>query len=234
VLIVGVDGCRAGWIAVVWETETDRWEPHKHSDFSEIVACYADAACIGIDIPIGLRDDGRPRGCDIAARALLGWPRGASVFPAPQRRLLDNDVYADALARSRDAFDRGISRQAFGIYRKVREVDRVITPNLQHRIVEVHPEVSFWAMNDGKPIEVSKNKAAGFEARRDALRRCLPLDIPATLSAARALAPFAGADDLLDALAVAWTARRHAGGTAMRLVAEPSTDESGLRMEIVC
>lgn len=233
-MIVGVDGYAGGWIAVVWETETHTWEPHKHSGFREIVASYADAAWIGIDIPIGLRDDGRPRGCDVAARGLLGWPRGASVFPAPQRRLLDSDVYAEALACSRAAFGKGISRQAFGIYRKVREVDRDMTPDLQHRIVEVHPEVSFWAMNGGQAVEVSKKKAEGFEARRDALRRCLPLDIPATPSAARKLAPFASADDLLDALAVAWSARRHAVGTAKRLCAEPSTDEYGLRMEIVC
>ena len=47
------------------------------------------------------------------------------------------------------------------------------------------------------------------------------------------MAPFVAADDLLDALADAWTARRHADGLAMRLFAEPSTDADGLRMEIV-
>jgi predicted RNase H-like nuclease len=233
-LIVGVDGCRGGWIAVVWKTETTQWEPRRHADFSEIVACYRDAACIGIDIPIGLRNDGRPRGCDVAARALLGWPRGSSVFPAPQRRLLDCDAYAEALAHSREAFGRGISRQAFGIYCKVREVDREMTPELQHQVIEVHPEVAFWAMNDGQPMAHSKKRAAGFEARRDALRRSLPLDIPDTPSVAKALAPYAGADDLLDALAVAWTARRHAACGASRLFAEPSIDDDGLRMEIVC
>jgi predicted RNase H-like nuclease len=148
--------------------------------------------------------------------------------------LLDAGSYAEALAHSRDAFGRGISRQAFGIYAKVREVDREMTPELQRRIVEVHPEVSFWAMNDGRPMALSKKRADGFEARRDALCRSLRLDVPETPSAARRRAPYAGADDLLDALAAAWSAQRHAGGVAKRLLAEPSTDGRGLRMEIVC
>jgi len=231
--IIGVDGCPGGWIAVVWDSDTDEWEPHRHNDFRDIVTSYPDAACIGIDIPIGLRDDGRARGCDVAARALLGWPRGASVFPAPQRRLLEYPAYDDASARSRVDFGKGISRQAFGIYRKVCEVDASMTPDLQHRIVEVHPEVSFWAMNRNRPVTSSKKKATGFQVRRNLLAAQLPFDIPEIPGAARKRAPFAGADDLLDALAVVWTARRHAIGQSRRLWAEPGVDARGLRMEIV-
>ncbi len=232
--VVGVDGCPGGWIAVVWDTDSNTWEPHFHGRFSELVNHHKDAACIGIDIPIGLRDDGRARGCDVAARALLGWPRGASVFPAPQRRLLNCGSYSEALAASQAAFGKGISRQAFGIFAKVREVNQNMTPDLQRQIVEVHPEVSFWAMNNGRPMEMSKKKSAGFDARRDLLRMCMPLDVPETRRDARLLAPDAGADDLLDALAAAWTAWRHASREAMRMFAEPGVDDDGLRMEIVC
>ncbi|MDQ3547510.1 MAG: DUF429 domain-containing protein [Chloroflexota bacterium] len=231
--VVGVDGCPGGWIAVVWDTDTDGWQPQRHNDFRDIVTSYPDAACIGIDIPIGLRDDGRARGCDVAARALLGWPRGASVFPAPQRRLLEHSSYNEASARSRADFGNGISRQAFGIYRKVSEVDGSITPDLQHRIVEVHPEVSFWAMNCNRPVAPSKKTEPGFEVRRNLLADHLPFAIPETRNAARKRAPFASADDLLDALAVVWTARRHASGQSRRLWAEPAIDAHGIRMQIV-
>jgi len=108
-----------------------------------------------------------------------------------------------------------------------------MTPGMQRQIVEVHPEGSFWVMNRGQPMETSKKRTAGFEARRDLLRSCLPLDVPETRRDARLLAPFAGADDLLDALAAAWTARRYAEGVAMQLFAEPSIDADGLRMKIV-
>ncbi len=51
--------------------------------------------------------------------------------------------------------------------------------------------------------------------------------------AARDLARPAAPDDLLDAVAAAWTARRVVEGIAERLPAEPAMDRRGLRMEIV-
>jgi predicted RNase H-like nuclease len=233
--IVGVDGCPGGWVAVAWDTERGVLTPSFHPTFADIVTSHADAACVAIDIPIGLRDDGRPRSCDLAARALLGHPRRASVFPAPQRRLLDCATHAEASSLSRRAFGYGVSIQAFGIYRKIRDVDRMMTPALHQRVIEVHPEVSLWAMAEGKPAGFSKKRLAGFEERRVLLvgGLSMPDDLPSTRGEARRLAPFAGPDDLLDAIAAAWTARRHAEGRASRIPVEPEIDERSLRMEIV-
>lgn len=231
--VVGVDGCPGGWIAVVWDTDTDTWEPRFHQTFSAIVECYPDAACIGIDIPIGLRDDCDARRCDTRARKLLGWPRMASVFPAPQRSLLSCTSHAEASAQSRACFGKGVSQQAFGIYAKVYEVDQVMTPGLQSRIIELHPEVTFRAMNGDQPMALSKKKTAGFECRRNLLADWMPPDIPKSRADARKRAPYAGADDLLDALAAAWTARRCASGDAIRLPDQPEINNRGLRMEIV-
>jgi predicted RNase H-like nuclease len=50
---------------------------------------------------------------------------------------------------------------------------------------------------------------------------------------ARVVARPAAPDDLLDAVAAAWTARRLVEGVAERLPAEPAVDRRGLRMEIV-
>lgn len=231
--VVGVDGCPGGWVAVVWDMSADTWDASFHTTIDAIIDRYPDAACIGIDIPIGLRDDGRPRGCDVAARALLGWPRGSSVFPAPQRRLLAFHSYAETNERSRVDFGRGISRQAFGIFAKVREVDEVMTPDRQRLVVEVHPEISFWAMNAGRAMTRSKKTSEGFDERRTLLADAMRLDIPETRRLARQRTPFAGADDLLDAFAAAWTARRHATGDSLRLFANPDIDAHGLTMEIV-
>jgi predicted RNase H-like nuclease len=232
-LVVGVDGCPGGWIAVVWDTDRNEWSPRHFGDIEQLLDSTSEAACIGIDIPIGLRDDEAARQCDVEARRVLGWPRMTSVFPAPQRRLLECASYSEASALSQEHFRKGISRQAFGIFKKVHEVDQAMTPDLQQHVIEVHPELAFYAMNDNQPLLHSKKKLDGFAERRDLLRRHVSPSIPDTRADARTLAPKAGADDLLDALAAAWTARRFAECRAQRVAGEPERDERGLRMEIV-
>lgn len=227
---VGVDGCRGGWIAVAHDPAAGPLTPRVHPDFAALLAAYPETAPIGVDIPIGL-SAGAPRHCDLAARRLLG-PRRSSVFPAPDRRLLDAADYREALDRSRALTGKGISRQAFNIFAKVAEVDRAITPDLQLRVIEVHPEVSFWALNGERPMTHAKKRPEGFAERRAALLAAFDIDIP-DRAVARTLAPPAAPDDLLDAMAAAWTARRWAEGRASTLPATPARDDRGLRMEIV-
>lgn len=70
------------------------------------------------------------------------------------------------LALSRSLTGKGIAKQSFAIYGKVAEVRRVMTPALQRRVVEVHPEVSFWALAGERPMTHHKGKAEGYEERR--------------------------------------------------------------------
>jgi predicted RNase H-like nuclease len=229
--VVGVDGCPGGWIAMVYDIGGNTLKARVHPTFAGLVEAYPDAAAIGVDIPIGLAE-GVPRTCDVEARKVLG-PRRSSVFPAPDPRILTIPVYADALNRSRAIAGKGISRQAFAIYPKVAEVNEAVSPFTQDRVFEVHPEVSFWAMNGRQPMEHWKRKPEGFEERRALLAKVMDgVEIP-DRQAARQLARPAGADDILDAIVAAWTARRHAEGRSGRWPDLPLTDGVGLRMEIV-
>ena len=85
--VVGVDGCRGGWVAVAYDVETGTLTPHFHTPFQEVLDAYPDAVAIGVDIPIGLSER-EPRACDLEARKVLRWERSA-VFPAPDPRLLE-------------------------------------------------------------------------------------------------------------------------------------------------
>lgn len=228
--VVGVDGCPGGWIAISYDTAAPTLEPRVHRSFADLLAAYPDAACIGVDIPIGLAE-GQARRCDVEARRVLG-PRRSSVFPAPDPRLIDIPTYAEALARSRSLTGGGISCQSFAIFGKVAEVNRALTPELQSRVVEVHPEVSFWALAGEQPMAHPKKKPEGYAERHALLAAALEAPIPPR-DKARTLARSAGADDVLDAIVAAWTALRVAAGLAGRLPAAPPTDARGLRMEIV-
>jgi predicted RNase H-like nuclease len=233
VLVIGVDGCPGGWVAVAWDTEAGTLSPTVHTAFAAVLTAYADAEAIGVDIPIGLVE-GRPRGADAAARKRLG-PRRNSVFPAPDPRVLVASGalgdYGATSTRSRELTGRGISRQAYAIYPKVAEVDALVTAAMQTRVVECHPEVSFAELAGG-PMAHPKRTPAGYESRREALARVLGLPIW-DRTAARSVARPATPDDVLDAVAVAWSARRHAEGRAVSIPEEPELDARGRRCQIV-
>ena len=228
--VVGVDGCPGGWVAIAYDTGAGALSPCVHRSFAELLASYPDAACIAVDIPIGLAE-GEPRRCDVEARRVLG-PRRSSVFPAPDPRVLTAPTYEAALARSRSLTGAGVSKQGQAIHAKVLEVNWAMTPARQGRVVEVHPEVSFWALAGGRPMAHHKATPEGFEERRGLLATALGTTIP-TREEARSLARPAAADDVLDAVVAAWSAHRQAEGWASRLPPEPSVDARGLRMEIV-
>ena len=124
----------------------------------------------------------------------------------------------------------------FYLFAKIREIDAAMTPALQARIVECHPEVAFWAINGKVALnEPKKRKSSpyppGLELRRNLLRSAGYAD--AFLNGPDCRRRDAAPDDLLDACATAWTANRLATDAADRFPTAPALDGRGLRMEIV-
>ena len=189
------------------------------ASFAELVAGVqrGELTAIAVDIPIGLPARGARR-CDVEARQRLG-PRRSSVFPAPVRAVLGSVTWQEASTRSRAVDGRGLSHQVFNLLPKIDEVDGLLSPSLQARVVEAHPELCFASIA-GDPLLDSKRTAAG-----QAVRRALLGVVPAPR-------PGAAADDVLDAHAAFWTARRVARGAEERL-GDGERDGRGLRMEIV-
>jgi predicted RNase H-like nuclease len=229
-VVAGVDGCRGGWIVVMAEpTAEDGLRLCRTAvvpDFAGVLALAEACAAVAVDMPIGLSADGR-RQADFEARRRVG-PRRSSVFPPPPRSILSLSDYVSANAACRARFGRGMQKQVFNIAPRMREVDLVMTPALQARYVEAHPEVCFWALGRECCLEHAKRTPEGRAQR-------LSLLTAAFGEAVGGLRPPAGAgwDDLYDACALAWTAARVAAGAAVHLPAEPERDERGLRMEIV-
>jgi predicted RNase H-like nuclease len=168
---VGVDGCRAGWFYVF--QEPSKFTFGVVETLTELVEnCPADATLF-IDCPIGLRDTcATPRGCDSAARKLLGRPRSSSVFSIPIRAVLQCSDYPSALAQSRQLCGKGISKQAFGIMGKILELDELLADDqlTQSRFREIHPELCFWALAEGRAMTYSKKTEQGFQERLKLLK----------------------------------------------------------------
>jgi predicted RNase H-like nuclease len=137
---------------------------------------------------------------------------------------------ADTMNRATDPHAPGISRQACAIIPKIREVDGFITRSLQRRVVEVHPELSFYEMNRRTPIVESKKSTAGRARRIQLLTRRWERKLSDFVdSRLRGVGP----DDILDAMAVCWTAERVLKAKAVTVPRHPPHDSRGLRMEIV-
>lgn len=204
---VGVDGCRGGWVAATGDGEV-----RVHASFEDLLRAEPDAF-LAVDVPIGLRSGGATgdRLCDKEARRRLGARRG-SVFPPPLRHRLG------AAERPPE-----MSVQSFRILPRIAEVDARMTPALQARVVEAHPELAF-SLLAGAPLRHPKRKPEGAQERRALLARVGR--VPAALPRGAAW------DDVLDACILAWTAARAARGESLRLPSAPPVDSRGLRMEI--
>jgi len=228
-LVAGIDGCRTGWVVATVPVgdESPAVRVEVVAELGDVVRRIdaGDLVVAGVDIPLGLPERG-PRACDVLARRLLG-PRRSSVFPTPARPVLAAASYEEACALSRAVSGQGISRQLFNILPKIREADAVLAaaPGLRGRLFEMSPELSFATLA-GAPMRHNKRTAEGRGERIEALRRGLPGVDVARISTPRG----ARSDDVLDALAGAWTARRVTTGAQITLGGE--TDPAGVRMAV--
>jgi predicted RNase H-like nuclease len=228
--IVGVDGAKGRWLAV-WRVD-DGFRHAAYETPELLIAQHRSARVIAVDIPMGLTDSGS-RPTDVLARRFVGAKRASSVFSAPVRGILDAASQAEASRCHRAIDGRGYGAQAFAILSHVRAWDSVLRNDeaLRTRVYEIHPEVSFAAMNGGAGIAPSKKTREG--ARYRATLLCGQFGMPAVSNLVEQVSKGdADPDDVLDALAAFWSAQRIADGTAQSLPAVPVMDSKGLRIAI--
>ena len=235
----GVDGCKAGWFVVVLEPSgAICWTIVEKIE--ELVEKADNSDRIFIDIPIGLPDGREERPCDKEARRKLGSPRGSSVFPAPVRKALTARSYDEANQINRDATGgKGISKQAYSIMPKIKEVDDLLKSSEKARCIvrEVHPEVCFWAIAGERAMCHSKKELDGFCERLTVLNNVRPsvrrefdeiMEWRQDDNRRRKV----GCDDVLDAMVAAVTAS--ADCEALQTLPEqPTQDGCSLPMKIV-
>ena len=196
---------------------------------------HRDAHLILIDIPIGLRDKGDDeRLCDTEARRLLG-DRASSVFPAPCREAVHAESYKEGSRINNERTGRKLSKQSWGLVPKIREVDDLLLSDekARERIREIHPEICFWALAGGHPMDHHKSAEQGYLERAHVLEAVFPgaYDIIANALDQWTRGDVAR-DDILDALAAAVTAA--AGLHALASIPNnPDTDSNDLPMQML-
>lgn len=212
--VAGVDGARDGWVVAEW-SENSGLSTSLIASIAPLVERLR-AGTLGylvIDMPIGLAIDGA-RPVDQLARARLG-ARRATFFPTPVRAVLEHESWESANAASRDVSGKGLSKQAWNLVPKIRELDAAWSPDLADRLLEGHPEVSFGQMR-GSVVRTKKTDPAGRRERLTLLRSHLSPDVDDLV----ADQPARWQGDAVDALALVWSARRVLLGEAIALGGE--------------
>ena len=220
-----MDACRDGWAGVDLHLDGDGdgglAAVRVAGSLAELLAGAAAGQVVGIDMPLGLLASGW-RDADTEARRRLG-PRRSSIFAIPPAPVWQQPDYRSALEVCRRLTGKGFSVQAWGLRGKLREAGQYRVRGVQ-RLYEVHPELSFATLA-GAPLPEPKNGPAGQALRRSVLAAA-GLIIPDDPAWRRATV------DVLDAAAVAWTARRIATGQAVVLPDPPQTGEDGREIAI--
>lgn len=231
--LAGADGCKAGWIVAFVRSDGGDPITRVFDCFNDVAAAAEQPAIMAIDMPIGLPERIGPdgRGPERAVRALLK-QRRSSVFSVPSRRAVYAKDYPDAchLASKTSDPPRKVSKQFFGLAKKIREIDTRLRaePALVSRVYEVHPEVAFWRLNGDRALPEPKKSDAGL-----ALRRALLVGEGFAQDIIDKAPPSGAArDDLIDALACAAIARRIRKGAARPFPDPPLHDQFGLPIAI--
>lgn len=164
-VFVGVDGCSAGWFAVFLAAESEKsceWRVELFPKFSSILDFLKkeyepEDFLVLIDIPIGLKAGGSgERLSDFGARRILK-TRKSSIYSVPCREAIYAENYEKACKVNIELTGKSISKQAWNIVPKIREVDSCLIENeiLREKVKEVAPEICFQAFS-GFSVESSK------------------------------------------------------------------------------
>ena len=232
-----------GWFAVFLDTENEQsceWKTGLFPEFSSLIDFlkkeYEQAEpFILIDIPIGLKAGGSgERLSDPGARSILK-ARKSSIFSVPCREAVYAESYEKACEVNKQLTGKSISKQAWNIIPKIRDVDAFLVENevFRGKIRETAPEICFQAFA-GFPTKCSKKSQGGFLERIQALKNiCLFTDeiVEAALSKYRRRE--VTKDDILDALAAAITAKMGYNYGFEYVPCMPEIDSKGLKIQMI-
>jgi predicted RNase H-like nuclease len=226
-LIAGVEPCPGGWLVVgarLQGVTAFPTEPEVLATFAEILDYRPSYDVLAVHCHLSFPSEETPGGrtCDRQARELLGWPRAGTITSPPSRTLLRT---GDLHQRAR----KGLSPISAQMLSRYAEVMAEMQPYRQRQVFEVHPELSFYQLNDDRPMRHAKETPEGVAERVALVEKRIP-GIDTVLAADL---PGVELRHLLDASADMVTARRIAARAVERLPEEPEWDEEGVRMELL-
>ena len=204
--VIGIDGCKAGWIiAKTLEDKSISFQIIKN--LNDDYLKESNVSLIGIDIPLRLSSTVK-RLAEIEARVLLK-NRACTIFSPPTLNALTAKNYIDACKINFKECGKKISKQSWNLFPKIKEAQEFLENKsiIELGVFEVHPELSFMAMNDMNLIRASKKTVIGREIRIKLIQKFFPKfsfeSVRNKYKKNQVLD-----DDILDSVSVLWSTQR--------------------------
>ena len=221
--VFGIDGCKYGWLVAVKSenTNVDLW---LINSLDQLPSMTKKPIVAGIDIPLELHNNGF-RLAEYEARGLLKF-RSSTIFTPPCIQALSAKNYLEACAINYEVCKKKISKQAWFLFKKIKEARKIYcADNLDLELYEVHPELSFMAMNNMEIINEKKKTKEGFIKRISLIMQYYP-----TFNFSKTRDKFkkkdVNDDDILDAIAVLWSTQKILDKIASYVPKNPETLKS--------
>ncbi|MEQ9264601.1 MAG: DUF429 domain-containing protein [Balneolaceae bacterium] len=224
----GIDGCRLGWILVTFDEGEEKYQILETEE--QLATVFQEYDRIFIDMPIGLEEEEYTRECDALLRKELGSDYAPSVFTPPIRPALHAPSYVEANMISFDYTEKKLSLQAWNIVPKIILVDKLLREDksLADKVFESHPELLFQKLNGGMIFQ-KKNLKKGIRHRLELLREEEPVadDFFREIKEEYRRVEV-GEDDIVDAMALAYYAKRSVKKGIKTIPEEVPVDSEGL------
>ena len=194
--VVGVDGCRAGWLACY--QQDNQIQVCLYAGGSDLASALPDSR-VFIDMPIGLPESEK-RLVEKKARSLLG-RRACCVFSVPSRSAVYAESYRASCTANLLAQGVKLSKQSWNLCNKIKQLDQFIRGgDSKLDFYEAHPELVFCILN-GSPLQFKKQSLQGQRQRIDLLTRAgLPAIGLLEVASRRYRRSQVAIDDILDAM----------------------------------
>ncbi|GAB5410821.1 MAG: DUF429 domain-containing protein [Balneolaceae bacterium] len=224
----GIDGCKLGWILISFDDGEEKYQIIESND--ELKGIFESYDRVFIDMPIGLEDEEYTRECDALLRKELGGEYSSSVFNPPIRPALEAPSYVEANMISYEWTEKKLSLQSWNITPKIKALDELLrmNPEFKEKILESHPELLFQKLNGGMIFQ-KKNLKKGVRHRLELIKEEEPSaddffrDIKEEWRRSEV-----GEDDIVDAMALAYYAKRSEEKGIKTIPEEVSHDSEGL------
>ena len=217
--VIGIDGCKAGWISSKME-EDHSLSFHIIENLEDDYLKQSNLSYIGIDIPLELALTGK-RLAEIEARSLLK-KRACTIFSPPTLNALRAKDYIDACEINFKECGKRISKQSWNLFPKIKEAQKFSKNNLISKlsVFEIHPELSFMAMNDMNLIEASKKTEIGKKIRIKLIQKFFPsFSFESVRNQYKKYQVHD--DDILDSISIVWSTQRIVDNIAQSVPKKP-------------
>ncbi len=165
--VAGVDGCRAGWVVARLRATRENGAGLRYPLMSRVFGCRRTSrTCFLRRTTASWSAWISPSGWATAPAEGVRCGRPPAPRPSCRQYLYSADAGLSTGPVLRDASEahfqctgKRLSKQSFLIMDKIRQVDELVTPAMQKRVREIHPEVIFHVLNGNRPPSTAKRQS---------------------------------------------------------------------------